>query len=66
MPASSVVLKDALMSAFVSWTASGARWVYVPLGWRLRFEAPALLEPVLTSPAGTIYRVHPEAGSTKP
>jgi hypothetical protein len=36
--------------------ASGARFVVVPSGWKLRVE-PDWLEPVLREPAGVVYRV---------
>jgi hypothetical protein len=44
---------------------SGARFVYAPLGWRLRFEPGPLLEPILRGPAGVIYEVRAaQAGSS--
>ncbi len=41
--------------------ASGARWVYVPAGVTLRYDPRALLEPVLESEAGVVYRVRAPA-----
>lgn len=43
--------------------SSGARFVYAPSGWRLRFAPGPLLEPVLQTPAGVIYRVRGRSGS---
>lgn len=47
------------VSALRAVEATGARWIYAPAAWPLRFEPAPDLEVVASNAAGTLYRVRP-------